>query len=382
MVSFNNTSTNATSYNWDFGDGNSSTDSNPSHTYNSDGSYTVVLTATNNCGSVTSSETVTIMTMPTAGFSSNVANGCAPLTVQFSNQSSQNTVSWNWTFPGGNPSSSTDPNPTVIYNSAGTFNVILEVTNATGATNMIEQSNYIVVNDVPTANFTSSINGQSISFSNTTTNANSYSWDFGDGNTSTDFEPSHTYNADGTYTVAMTATNDCGTVAMIETVTITTAPTAAFGSNVTNGCAPLTVQFSNQSSQNTVSWNWTFPGGNPSSSTDPNPTVVYNSAGTFNVLLEVTNATGVTSMVEQSNYIVIDDVPTANFNSAINNYDVDFTNASINATSFSWDFGDGNSSTDSDPSHTYAMDGTYEVVLTATNAVSYTHLTLPTTPYV
>ena len=218
------------------------------------------------------------------------------MTVQFSNQSSANSVSWNWSFSGGTPSTSTDPNPVVTYNSPGVFSVILEVTNATGGTNLLTENNFIIVNDVPTANFTSSINGTAATFTNNSSNATSYSWDFGDGNSSTDFSPTHTYSSDGTYTVVMAATNDCGSVTFTETVTISTAPAAAFSSNVTSGCAPLTVQFSNQSSTNSVSWSWSFPGGTPSTSTDPNPTVVYNSAGTFNVTLEVTNGTGVTDI--------------------------------------------------------------------------------------
>ncbi len=382
VATFTNTSTNAISYSWDFGDGNTSTETNPIHTYANDGTYTVVLTATNNCGTVTTTQTVVISNAPSAGFGVNVTSGCADLTVQFMDQSSSNTTGWNWSFPGGNPSSSNDQNPTVVYENAGVYSVTLEATNSVG-NSTITQTDYIIVDDVPAASFSQVVNGLNVDFTNTSTNGNSYNWDFGDGNTSTDFSPNHTYAMDGTYDVILSATNSCGTVTTMTTVTIITAPTAGFGANVTSGCADLTVQFSDQSSANTTSWNWSFVGGNPSSSTEQNPTVVYENAGTYTVTLTVTNAAG-NNMVEQTNYIVVDDVPFVGFTANANAYNVDFTNTSTNANSYSWDFGDGNTSTEANPSHTYTNDGMYDVVLTATNncgSVTFTQtITIANTP--
>ena len=374
-ATFTNTSTNANSYNWDFGDGNFSTGTNPTHTYTSDGTYTVILTATNNCGSVTSTQTVNVFNAPSAGFGANVTSGCAALTVQFTDQSSANTTGWNWSFSGGNPSSSTAQNPTVIYENAGTYSVTLEATNVTG-NSIVTQTDYIFVDDVPMASFSQNINGLNVDFTNTSTNGNSYSWDFGDGNSSAGFSPSHTYGMDGTYDVILSVTNNCGTVISMATVTIVTSPTADFGANVTSGCADLTVQFSDQSSSNAMSWSWSFVGGNPSASTEQNPTVIYENAGTYSVTLTVTNAAG-NSMMEQLNYIVVDDVPVAGFTADVNAYNVDFTNTTTNANSYSWDFGDGNTSTEINPSHTYINDGMYDVVLTATNncgLVTYTQI--------
>lgn len=364
-VAFTNVSTNATSYFWDFGDGNNSTDVDPTHTYADDGTYTVVLSATNDCGTVTMTETIVIVTAPTAGFSSNVTSGCDPLTVMFMNQSSSNATSFQWSFPGGNPSSSTEENPTVTYNDPGTYTVTLTVSNTAGS-NTATQTNYITVNTTPFAGFTSTVNNNTASFTNTSTNGTSYEWNFGDGNSSTDANPTHTYADDGTYTVTLSATNDCGTVMTTETVVIVTAPTAGFSSNVTSGCDPLTVSFMNQSSNNATSWEWDFPGGNPSSSTDENPTVTYNDPGTYTVTLTATNAAG-SNTATQTNYITVNTVPATGYNFMTNANTTTFTNTTTNGTSYSWDFGDGNSSTDSNPVHEYAGDGTYEVVLSATN---------------
>ena len=183
----------------------------PSHTYAGDGTYDVELTATNECGSVTTTETITIVTAPVGGFNANVTSGCAPLTVNFDDDSSDNVTSWSWSFPGGTPSSSTVPNPSVTYDNAGTYNVTLEVTNAAGSSTVTE-TNYVVVNTTPTAGFSSSVSTTVVTFTNTSDNATSYSWDFGDGNSSTSMSPSHTYAGDGTYDVELTATNECGSV--------------------------------------------------------------------------------------------------------------------------------------------------------------------------
>ncbi len=382
-ATFTNTSQNATSYSWTFGDGGSSTLSNPTHTYTADGVYTVTLSATGPCGTVTSTQTVTIATPPTAGFTASPTSGCGPLTVQFTNTSSANTTSWNWQFPGGTPSSSTQQNPSVVYSTPGTYSVTLTVSNSTGS-NTATQTNYITVNAAPTAAFSSTVNGLTATFTNSSANATSYSWNFGDGGMSTLSNPTHTYAADGVYTVTLAATGPCGTMTITHTVTIATPPTAGFTASPTSGCGPLTVQFTNTSSANTTSWNWQFPGGTPSSSTQQNPSVVYSAAGTYSVTLTVSNGAG-SNTATQTNLITVNPAVTAGFTSNVSGSTATFTNTSANATSYSWNFGDGGMSTLTNPSHTYAADGTYTVVLTATGpcgTVSFTQnvviITAPT----
>lgn len=363
-ATFTNTSTNATSYAWNFGDGGTSTATNPTHTYATDGAYTVVLSATNTCGTVTASQTVTIVTPPTAGFSANNTTGCAPFTVQFNNQSSANATTYAWTFPGGTPSTSTAASPSVTYSTPGTYTVTLTVSNSAGS-NTSTQTNYITVNTTPTAGFTSSVNGTNATFTNTSTNATSYSWNFGDGGNSTAANPTHNYATDGVYTVVLSATNGCGTVTSTQTVTIVTPPTAGFSGTNTTGCAPLTVQFNNQSSANATTYAWTFPGGSPATSTVQNPSVMYSTPGTYSVTLIATNSAG-SDTTTLTNYINAQGPPSTDFTTSTNVFVANFTNTTVNGTSYSWNFGDGGSSTLTNPSHTYAGDGTYTVVLTAT----------------
>src|SRR5690606_37172669 len=109
-------------------------------------------------------------------------------------------------------------------------------------------------------------------------------------------------------------------------------------------------------------------GGSPATSTDANPVITYNTAGGCDVQLIDSNPAGAGTIVFQ-NYVSIQTEPTAGFVSAINLADVQFTNqSSANATTYSWDFGDGTTSTDASPMHTYTVDGIYTVTLTAHNA--------------
>ncbi len=373
-ATFTNTSSGATSYSWNFGDNTNSTLANPTHTYAADGTYTVVLTATNACGSSTTTHTVVIATPPTANFTATNTIGCAPLTVQFTSTSSANSQTYNWQFPGGTPSSSTAQNPVVVYSNAGTYSVTLTVSNGAGS-NTATQTNLVVVTALPTAGFTSTVNGAVASFNNTSTGAATYAWNFGDNTTSTLANPSHTYTTDGTYTVTLTATNSCGSITTTQTVVIVTPPTASFSSSMSSGCAPLSVQFTSTSSANAQTFNWQFPGGTPSSSTSQNPLVVYNTAGTYSVTLTVSNGAG-SNTSTQTNLVVVTAAPTAAFSSTVSGATATFTNSSsANAGSFVWNFGDGGGSTLANPTHTYTMDGTYVVTLTASNSCGSTTFT-------
>ena len=366
---FTNTSANATSYTWNFGDGNTSSQANPTHSYAANGTYNVTLTSTNECGSVTTGETVTIFveSVPTADFTANDTEGCAPFTVTFNNASSANATSFAWTFAGGTPATSTAANPTVTFANAGTYNVTLTATNSAGS-DTETKNNFISVGTTPTADFNTTVSGFNAVFTNTSANATSYTWNFGDGNTSSQANPTHSYAANGTYNVTLTSTNECGSVTTGETVTIfvESAPTADFTANDTEGCAPFSVTFSNGSSANAASFAWTFEGGTPATSTAANPTVTFANAGIYNVTLTATNSAG-SDTETKSNYITVGTAPTADFNTTVNGNTVAFTNISAGATGYAWNFGDGNTSNDTNPTHSYAANGTYSVTLTASN---------------
>jgi PKD repeat protein len=365
LVAFTNTSTGATEYSWDFGDNSGSIEASPIHEYAADGDYTVILTATNSCGTVTSTQSVSVATAPTAGFTASANAGCAPLTVQFTNTSSSNATAFDWDFPGGLPSgSNAQTPPAVLYEVPGTYTVTLTVSNAAGTSSFTQ---VVVVSGGPTANFSSTVSGLDVQFTSSSSNATAYSWDFGDNQGSNAPNPSHTYAADGTYTVVLTVSNDCGTSTFTQNVVITTAPEAGFSASTTSGCAVLSVTFTDISDGAPVSWEWSFPGGVPSTSNVQSPTVQYFIPGVYDVTLVVTSAGGSTSSFTQSNFITVFGPPTANFSSSASGNTVSFTNGSVDATSYIWNFGDQSTSTSENPTHTYAEDGVYTVTLTATN---------------
>ena len=304
--------------------------------------------------------------IPIPDFTADVTSGCAPLTVQFQNLSSGYPVSYQWLFQGGSPASSTTESPTVSFSSPGSYNVTLIVTNCAGS-DTITKAGYITVQGLPIAGFTFTVSGGTVDFISTATNG-TISWDFGDSNTSTQDNPTHTYTTAGTYNVIQTVTNPCGTATDTQQVTITFPPAADFTADTTSGCAPLTVQFTDLSTDGPTTWQWSFPGGSPATSTDQNPVVTYNTAGTYDVTLIVSGPNGADT-ITKANYIETSvGAPVSSFTAQLTNTTVTLTNTSTNATNYLWDFGDGNTSTQAHVLHTFAQPGIYTVTLIALNA--------------
>lgn len=365
-VSFINNSTGGNIFYWEFGDGNFSTDEHPTHDYTDPGSYTVTLTVTNECGSTTLTKVIEIVFIPLANFSSNISSGCVQMFVNFEDESTFNPTSWQWTFPGGVPASSSLQNPVVSYSTPGVYDVTLVATNSAGS-NTITITNYIKALDKPVPSFTQTITGYKVVFNNTTPGTdNTYEWNFGDGTTSTEKNPEHTYGSSGQFTVTLKVTNSCGSTTITKDITILAVPKAQFSSSVTSGCAPLTVNFTDNSTNNPSSWLWSFPGGNPSSSTVQNPTVIYNNPGSYNVTLIASNAIG-SDTIEIAQYIQSITVPVVDFDVVMNGNVAVCTNISLYGATYLWDFGDGTTSNQENPVHTYGQAGNYTIKLTVTN---------------
>jgi PKD repeat protein len=159
--------------------------------------------------------------VPLAGFNASSVSICQNNSVQFTNTSTDAT-NYNWIFSGGTPATSTQTNPLITYNNSGNYTVELRATGAGGSDTLIN-SNMITVNPLPNAVFTVSdtlifLPGAPATFINSSQNANSYIWNFGDGQTSTVAQPTHTYTNTGTYTVTLIAhSNSCGNDTLIFT---------------------------------------------------------------------------------------------------------------------------------------------------------------------
>jgi len=373
-ATFTNTSINAVSYLWNFGDGsNTGTATNPGHNYAADGVYTVTLTATNACGTSTSTQTVSIVTPPTADFATNHTTGCGPLTVPFTNLSSSNATSFQWEFPGGDPATSTAANPVVTYTMPGLYSVTLNAFNSAG-NNTFQQTNFITVLPLPTASFTAIMDGLEASFIKNSENSDSFFWNFGDpdaggDNTSMEANPTHTYTRDGEYMVTLTVSNNCGAASYSQIITIVTPPNALFSVIEDNVCAPASIQFQNASTENSSSFLWTFEGGQPATSTLPNPVVVWSQPGIYAVTLTASNTAGSHT---STGTVTISGPPDAGFSSVTAGISVVTQNTTTGATSYNWNFGDpvsgtGNTSILETPVHSFSNVGTYLVTLIAEN---------------
>ena len=244
---------------------------------------------------------------PVANFSATPTSGAAPLAVQFSN-SSTNATSWSWNF--GDGTTSTAQNPAKTYSSAGSYTVSLTAT-GTGGSHTATKTGYITVNPpAPVASFTASpASGTApllVTFSCTSTGSiTSRSWDFGDGTASTAQNAVKTYESAGTYTAKLTVTGPGGSNTTTKTISATTtAPVANFSATPTSGTAPLTVNFHNSSTGDIKSWAWSF--GDGGTSTAQNPAYTYAKAGTYDVTLTATTATGSKVTKTLKGYITAD----------------------------------------------------------------------------
>jgi gliding motility-associated-like protein len=385
IVNFTDLSTgNPTAWLWDFGNGATSTLKNPSTTYFNPGSYTVRLTVTNAAGNHTLTRTtlITLYDRPTVGFTVNNKAGCFPVYAQFTDTSKASpgttNTSWFWDF--GDGTQSTQQNPLHIYTTSGSFAVTLRVTNSQGCFSTISRPAYINVNPGVRSSFTNTTPTIckppfNISFTNTSTGPGTltHQWNFGDGTTSTETSPSHVYTSPGNYSVTLITTSSEGCsdtlrkVNLLNLLNINSAFTT-----VDSVCinAPITLQ--NQSSPAPVSQIWDF--GDGTTSTAANPVKIWTVPGTYTIRL-INQFSYCADSVTKT--IVVSPRPIAGFTTSDTikcqpPFAVNFQNQSQNGVRWLWDFGDGNTSTAANPTHTYNNFGIYNVRLITTNSYGCT----------
>lgn len=382
-VVFSNTSSGGTgnlTYSWDFGDGGTSSDLNPTNTYNAAGSFDVSLTVTDELGCSNTSlqtEYVEIVDNVSIDFVANNTTVCLGDNVSFVDISSPIPTSWTWDFGDGN--SSTDQFPVHTYTTPGTYEVALTAVYSSSCQGTETKTAYITVGQIPFADFTADQTAGCqtpfpVQFTNNSVGNSSldYVWTFGDGEVSTDENPFHEYATNGVYTVSLTATNADGcSNTVTEADYINVALTEAdFLPDVFGFCQPLEVNFGDSSTSGTpiVSWEWDFGDGNTSSL--QHPTYTYADTGIFDVSLVITNDLGCTDTLTRTNYIFVYTPPVADFldnDTVICPGELQFTDLSLNATDWFWDFGDGESSTDQNPSHEFVDTGYFDITLITLN---------------
>ncbi len=271
---------------WDFGDGQTSFEANPLHTYASPGAFTVTLTV-NGPGGSNSIQAFVVIEAPMRASFTSAALPNNPLAVQFTNTSTGNPIGFAWDF--GDGQTSTEVNPMHVYSASGTYTVGLTAINASGGTNYFSQQ--VTVQAPVIAAFTTQVMGaQTIQFINQSSGAVSYIWDFGDGTNSSEISPSHTYSAPGVYTVTLlaSAANGVQNTAQ-QQVTITQPLSASFVSSIVEG-SPLARLFTPTVTGSVSAYIWDF--GDGTNSSESNPLHIYPSAGMYNVTLTVIGTDG------------------------------------------------------------------------------------------
>lgn len=375
-----------TSYSWDFGDGNTSSDANPSHTYTTPGNYTVELTlgSQTNCQDVVT-QNITIFPFPTADFTADAV--CQGTVTSFQDQSTIDLNygdvinSWTWDFGDGN--TGTGQNPTHTYMNEGIYDVTLTIGTTSGCTDVVTIPVEVYPNPVPQFVSTSECEGTQNEFTDQSTVSNQYttnqivnwSWAFGDGNSATGQTPTNTYPNEGVYAAELTVTTDRGCTASI-TNDVLVYPNPVVSFLPTEVCLGIPTQFTDETTLNNsntqnqiIGWDWDF--GDGVTSNVQNPQHTYLTEGIYNVELTITTDNGC---------IITEVIPVTVFPNPVADFIVDdvclnttsvFTDLStVNPTNgdaivtWTWDFGNGVSSGSPTPTHTYVNENVYQVTLT------------------
>ncbi|GDX47835.1 hypothetical protein LBMAG25_06530 [Bacteroidota bacterium] len=370
-------------YIWSFGDGNSSVETNPTHNYASNGTYTVCLVATNNLGC-----------QDTMCYDITVANGCSftPVITISNPGTGIYVATYNWTgqFTAGSSlwtgpfsQQSTSPAYTFTITTPGSYGICLELTDASGCSVAVcdtvqgptfcnMTADYSVVQQSGTA-----MTWQGVAMGGTP--PYTYSWDYGDGQTSSDSSnfATHTFANFGNYTVCLTITdangctasycsdfniNNCSSFVGTCFTTQVNDSVYVFNSIGSGGTAPYT-------------YNWTFPGAWPSNSTTAATTVIFSNPGTYVGTVVITDANGCIWTCNSTVTVPGNNCPmSASYTYAQSGQLVNFVAGfSINGTppySYEWSFGDGTTITSSLPNftYTYAGPGLYGACLNVTDA--------------
>jgi PKD repeat protein len=312
------------------------------------------------------------------GFTSNTNNGCAPLSVTFTNTTTDpNAYRYEWHFGDGSPmfADTTPTTVTHVYTAGGWYNPYVNVYNSTGGyLGNAYLNGSIMVNGASISAPDSACINDMVSFCSNGNNVNSVSWNFGDpasgaNNTSTQFCEQHAFSGNGTYTVTLTTNSSCGITTATKTIVI--APNAyphpSIMWNNSAVCPGQVVNFGTGGFA-TYSWNFNDPAsGANNTSTLQNPQHAFSGIGTFTPTLTVVNGCNKTGIANTS-VSVVTSPPFPNwFNLQANSPACPNSNISFNApsgyNSYEWNFGDGSpvtTTTNYYNDHTYgSTPGTY-----------------------
>ena len=348
-------------YNWSGGATSSSSDSAWIVMNNSGNQQISLNVSDRGCTSSFSSDTI-LVNEAKAEFNYTLLNNCVPIDVVFQD-SSINPISWDWNFNNG--FSSNSQNPTQQFINFPFDSIQLNITDINGCVDSIKKA---IVNDF-NAKFIASDTilcaGTNITFIPVSEIVNSFQWDFGDGNISSDSVPSHIYQSPGFYDVKLIASDGQGcidTTILINYIEVK--QVIADFSHISNGnCPPVVTSFTNLSS-GASNYNWDF--GDNLNSTIENPAHSYTIGGYYDVSLISSDNFGCADTLVINNLVYIPG-PVLDFDIdqvfGCDSLTISITNNSSNTSNYLYNFGDGATSNLQSPSYTYSNPGSYQISL-------------------
>lgn len=392
-VNFTSNSLDATSVEWDFGDGQTSTNPTETHTYSATGNYTVILKAMNGTtGCIDSYDTAVVNIRDIqAAFTSDTLL-CRGIPSPFNASQSQDVhadcnAGYTWFFgdPDKRPITTANPNEPIFFDSTGVNDVTLVVTDINGCKDTA--STTVVVSGVD-AVFTQSDTHLCVpndvvftDLSTSDTTITSWGWSFGDFTFSTQQNVTHTYTSNliDTFQVIFVVQNELGCVDSAFSMVTRYTPTSTIAPTFTNLCAGASVNFSATDftgGGSNLSYNWNFNDGTPNS-TAQNPSHVFANGGTFNVQMTYTEVGTGCSGVRNAT-VNVQNYPDVSFTTSVdtlsvlcNPENVLFTNTTpANAPqTLSWNFGNGQTAGNTPtPGTVYSINGEYDAILTVTTS--------------
>jgi gliding motility-associated-like protein len=380
VVEFQDLSTGAPdTWLWDFGNGNSSTLNNPTVIYGLPGVYDVTLVVSNSTTNDTkvSNGLVKVYENPLSELATiSTTNGCMPLVVDFEDLSFTNNaiMSWQWDF--GDGGSSVFQNPNYEYSTDGEFSVSLMVTDVNGCQSLSTEIDLVKVNIVPFADFFTDVtfscnSSELVSFSNNSASASAFIWDFGDGTTSNLQNPSHSFSS-GIHSVTLCAKEgSCiDTLVVTDLIEVIGSLSPDFTVDTNSGCEGFSVSFSDITANNPNVFLWDF--GDGATSILQNPIHIYDTAGVYDITLTTSISSQCATSITFPDEIEVFSTPIIAFTADTTlgcsiPFSVQFSDNTINAASWSWDFGAGNFANIQTPSNIYTSSGVFDVSLLVEN---------------
>ncbi len=390
IIHINNTSqhgTAAATYAWDFGDGTNFTGTNPpNHTYSPAGSYTITLTMTDAtlCTPTgTATQTLTF-SAPVVAAASPLPNarGCVPFAVQFQNNST-NGVTYQWSFGDGS-AASTAMAPTHTFTTAGSYTVRLITTNVNSCNKADTAYLTIVVGTNQITPKFGVVQPNSCSpyvaiFSDSTSGTafTVYTWFFGDGSSYTGYTPpAHTYAAAGNYTVLLTLSDSttCNAKDTLAKIIKFNGLKVAAGFTANDTvCVGTQATFTNTATNGAI-YTYYFSNGQSTSGSATSTNYQFPDTGSYTIIQVVNNtaACNGTDTFKRSIYVTAGPVADFSFTPVIpvTNTPVSYTNLSVGAIRYTWEFGDNTTSAEVNPTHMFKKTGEYNTCLTAYNNLS------------